>query len=163
MLTLILPDCPGPATVFPYLSSALRRSDKQAYRAAGVLAFRVAGGGGVQILLARHMPDKSRSCNDVRQRASTWNLLGGKREDGEDDPLVTASRETEEESALLLPREMIHKALKSNTTTVMWIPRAAYAVYIAEVCRTPQDCTWNSLCKLRAREQIGAHDIDQAT
>ena len=153
----------GPSSISPYLRPDLRENDAGHYRAAGLLAFRVTEDNGVQVLLTRHMRHRTPGSKDVRQRASTWNLLGGKREEGEESPLVTAAREAEEESGLLLPFDEVHSTMLAKETAVLWIPRAAYVVYIAEICRTDSDCRAKRLCKLRPRELIGAEDIDQST
>ncbi|KAL1526615.1 hypothetical protein AB1Y20_015319 [Prymnesium parvum] len=153
----------GPSSARPYLCDALRPADRAQYRAAGVLAFRVCDQGDVQVLLTRHMRHRTHSSNDVRQRASTWNLLGGKREEEEASPLLTAAREMEEESGLLLSKERMRDALRVEDTKVLWIPRAAYVVYITEICRTQEECAWDRVCRLRPREMIGVEDVDQAT
>jgi 8-oxo-dGTP pyrophosphatase MutT (NUDIX family) len=153
---------PGTASSTPYMHSSLRRADVLQYRAAGLLAFRVTDDeeaahahDNVQVLLARHMRKRTPGSTDVRQRASTWNLLGGKRKEGEEDPFITAAREAEEESGLLLSQEATHQRLLAKDVMALWIPKAAYVVYVVQICDSPATCR-SKLCRLRPRELIGA-------
>ena len=100
----------GAAPWSPYLAPTLSIGDRDDYAAAGLLAYRVADCGRIDVLLGRQM-----ARGKGPSRRGTWSFIGGKREPIETCSISTASREASEES--MLSAEAMHSKFANNSFT----------------------------------------------
>lgn len=73
----------------------------------------------------------------------TWSFIGGKRDPGEENAVVTAARETHEESMGHLTSTWVEQAL-TNQPKVLWKPEGRIAIYFPEVTEADDvaDSVW---------------------
>ena len=140
-----------------YVRSQLLPLHAQTYRAAGVLPWRCCENGSIEVLLGGGIGE-----DGSNQRK--WNFLGGRRKSVDTDVLFTATREAYEESANKLSIDHISKSACSGS--VLWLPEARYAIFLAKVCYPGRRLTAQEeeeepceVCSLDAFMRLATYDV----
>lgn len=117
-------------TTLPYYAKIMRMRDEEVngFAAAGTMTRRIGPNGTLQLLLIR----------EFRNGVSSFNFIGGKRDNKVETPYQTAMRELKEEATGHLDSKDVDKITKTKPIVTFWIPKSKYILFVidcdADIC-----------------------------
>lgn len=115
-------------TAAVYVSKDLMDGDRRGFKAAGVIFYRVLPDGNVTLLLGLELRPF--------EHGQVLNILGGKRDEHEDSPLQTASREFCEECGGIADCSYVQRLIDDDSAVQVWYGPGKYVLYLADCPRS---------------------------